>query len=304
MLADIWSCGIVLYGMLFGYLPFSEEDDSINKKNIIEGKYQIPDNISNCAKNLLKHMLDINPMTRYTLKEIKDHPWFKMNNFCLIQGIIIGYHKIPVDEDVLDLCEKFNYDRNKIKFSVENNKFDEGSALYYLLVKQRYKKGIYSVSDLFSEKFIKYIYNEKNLIMSINNNLKLKNENLKNDINERIRKTESNLSAAPGLALGIISTPKKIKKYKFVINDKNLENEKNEELSELKHKILKKNKKIKLYSCINKKSLSKIQKSNNFVSNFLEEKNYISNTSNFCQNKKIKNKITKNNPLLNFKKEK
>ena len=296
MLADIWSCGIVLYGMLFGYLPFSEEDDSINKKNIIEGKYQIPDNISNCAKNLLKHMLDINPMTRYTLKEIKEHPWFKMNNFCLIQGIIIGYHKIPVDEDVLDLCEKFNYDRNKIKFSVENNKFDEGSALYYLLVKQRYKKGIYSVSDLFSEKFIKYIYNEKNLIISINN-LKLKNENLKNDINERIRKTESNLSAAPGLALGIISTPKKIKKYKFVINDKNLENEKNEELSELKHKILKKNKKIKLYSCINKKSLSKIQKSNNFVSNFLEEKNYISNTSNLCQNKKIKNKITKNNNL-------
>ena len=296
MLADIWSCGIVLYGMLFGYLPFSEEDDSINKKNIIEGKYQIPDNISNCAKNLLKHMLDINPMTRYTLKEIKEHPWFKMNNFCLIQGIIIGYHKIPVDEDVLDLCEKFNYDRNKIKFSVENNKFDEGSALYYLLVKQRYKKGIYSVSDLFSEKFIKYIYNEKNLIMGINN-LKLKNGNLKNDINERIRKTESNLSAAPGLALGIISTPKKIKKYKFVINDKNLENEKNEELSELKHKILKKNKKIKLYSCINKKSLSKIQKSNNFVSNFLEEKNYISNTSNLCQNKKIKNKITKNNNL-------
>ena len=169
MLADVWSCGIVLYGMLCGYLPFSEDDDGINKKNIIKGNFEMPNNISIGAKNLLKHLLDINPMTRYTLQEIKDHPWFKMNNFFLIQGIIIGYHKIPVDEEVLDLCEKFNFDRNKIKYSVINNKFDEGSALYYLLVKQRYKKGIYSVSDLFSEKFIKYIYNEKNLIMSINN---------------------------------------------------------------------------------------------------------------------------------------
>ena len=104
MLADIWSCGIVLYGMLFGYLPFSEDDDRINKKNIIEGKFEIPENISLNAKDILKHMLDINTMTRYTLQEIKAHPWFKMNQFCLIQGIIIGYHKIPIDEDVLDLC--------------------------------------------------------------------------------------------------------------------------------------------------------------------------------------------------------
>ena len=61
------------------YLPFSEEDDSVNKKNIIDGNYEIPENISIPAKNLLKHMLDINPMTRYTLQEIKEHPWFKMN---------------------------------------------------------------------------------------------------------------------------------------------------------------------------------------------------------------------------------
>ena len=295
MLADIWSCGIVLYGMLCGYLPFSEDDDSVNKKNIIEGNYEIPDNISIPAKNLLKHMLDINPMTRYTLQEIKDHPWFKMNNFCLIQGIIIGYHKIPVDEDILDLCEKFNFDRNKIKFSVINNQFDEGSALYYLLVKQRSKNGIYSESDLFSDKFIKYIYDENNLIKT--NNF-IRNNYIKTDVNERIRKTDSNLSAAPGLAVGIISTPKKNKKLKLKINETYEENEKNEERS-INYKIMKKNKKIKLYSCINKKSLSKIQKPNIIIPLILEEKNYISNTSNLYHNNKIKNKITKNknNPI-------
>ena len=288
MLADVWSCGIVLYGMLCGYLPFSEDDDNINKKNILEGNYDIPDNISIGAKNLLKHMLDINPITRYTLQEIKDHPWFKMNNFCLIQGIIIGYHKIPVDEDILDLCEKYNFDKNKIKNSVINNKFDEGSALYYLLVKQRTKNGIDSESDLFSDKFIKYIYNEDNLIHSF----KTKNNYLKHDIKERMRKTKSNLSANPGLILGKISTPKKIKNIRILINGKNDEKEINAKQSTDINKIMKRNKKIKLFSSINKKSISKIQKSNNIVTSFFDEKNYISNTSNLCLNKKFKNKIT------------
>ena len=295
MLADIWSSGIVLYGMLCGYLPFSEENDSINKKNIIEGKFDIPENISPCAKNLLKHILDINPLTRYTLKEIKDHPWFKMNKFMLIQGVIFGYHKIPIDLDVVDLCEKFGYDKNKIKNSVINNKYDEGSALYYLLVKQRTKKGIYSVSDLFSDKFIYYIYNEKNLVdyneTSFNNKRRKNGNVINSDINENIKKTESDLSAAPGLVTGVISTPKKNKKFRMLNIKQNIENEKNQDTS--KNKIMKKNKKIKLYSSINKKSLSKIQKSNNFVSGFMEENNYISNTSNLCINKKVRNKIEK-----------
>ena len=220
MLADVWSSGIVLYGMISGYLPFSDNDDNINKKLIIEGKIEMPDNISPWLKDLLKHMLDVNPMTRYTLQDIKEHPWFNMNDYILIQGIIIGYHNIPVDEDILDLCEYYNFDKNKVRQSIINNKFDSGSALYYLLVRQRSKKGITSVSDLYSEKFINYIYNNKNLIMnnnkkSINKNKENKNENVNKeeetiiDKNEKITKNESDLSAAPGLLTNLVATPKK-----------------------------------------------------------------------------------------------
>ena len=288
MLADIWSCGIVLYGMLCGYLPFCEDDDNINKKNIIEGNIEYPKNISSSVKDLLKHMLDINPMNRYTLQDIKEHPWFKSNNFFLIQGIIIGYHQIPVDDDVLDLCQNFGYDKNNVKNSVINNKYDEGSALYYLIVKQRSKKGIYSKSDLFSEKFIKYIYDDENLIEKNNNKIK---KGTKNEINDIIRKTKSNLNAAPVSSVEIISTPKKNnKKIKVEILEKYNENKNGKSQNASKQKIMKKNKRIKLFSTINKKSLSKIQKYNNFSL----EKNNIFNTSNLNHKNKIKNKITKN----------
>ena len=170
MLADVWSSGIVLYGMVSGYLPFSDKDDEINKKNVLEGNIEIPDFFSPLLKDLISHMLDINPITRYTLQEIKQHPWFNLNKINLIPGIIIGYNKIPVDENILNLCVTYNADKDKIENSVKNNKYDKGSALYYLLVKKITKKGFQSISDLNSDLFIKFILDDNNLLINKNTN--------------------------------------------------------------------------------------------------------------------------------------
>ena len=48
----------------------------------------------------------------------------KENDTNLIPGIIIGYNVIPVDEKILDLCVTYNCDRNKVKESVINNKYN------------------------------------------------------------------------------------------------------------------------------------------------------------------------------------
>ena len=164
MLADVWSSGIVLFGMVSGYLPFSDKDDEVNKKDVLEGKIDIPEFFSPLLKDLLKHMLDINPINRYTLQEIKQHPWFNLHKSYLIPGIIIGYNNIPVDENILNLCVTYNADKEKVEQSVKNNKYDRGSALYYLLVKKIIKKGFQSISDLSSNAFIEFILNDENLI--------------------------------------------------------------------------------------------------------------------------------------------
>ena len=216
MLADVWSSGIVLYGMASGYLPFSDKDDEINKKNVLEGNIDIPEFFSPLLKDLLRHMLDVNPITRYTLQEIKQHPWFNLNKVNLIPGIIIGYNKIPVDENILNLCVTYNANKDKVKNSVKNNKYDKGSALYYLLVKKITKKGFQSVSDLNSELFIEFILDNDNLIKknnypkrkysnkinSRNNNKPLDfryNNSLNVDCIYSSSRNNENLSAAPRL---------------------------------------------------------------------------------------------------------
>ena len=82
--------------MLNGYLHFSDNDDEINKKNILKGIIDYPKFISPFAKDLLKKMLEINPMKRFTLKEILEHQWLNLIECKLIPVIIVGYNKILI----------------------------------------------------------------------------------------------------------------------------------------------------------------------------------------------------------------
>ena len=190
MLADVWSSGIVLFGMLSGFLPFGDPDDEVNKKLVLQGKIEMPKFFSKEVTDLLKHMLDVNPLTRYTLEEIMAHPWFNKNKFKLIPGINIGINKIPVDEKIVNLCITYNMDKNKVRDSVLNNKFNTETTLYYLLVKKLKACGNDSVSDLCSNKFIRYIFDDNNrldILSELHNRLELtvEKENSRNKEKDR-----------------------------------------------------------------------------------------------------------------------
>ncbi len=63
--------------MVCGSLPF--DDDSMTQlfNKIKEGKYYMPNYISTEVKDLISRMLQPNPIIRFTIKEIKQHVWFK-----------------------------------------------------------------------------------------------------------------------------------------------------------------------------------------------------------------------------------
>ncbi|CAM9363048.1 unnamed protein product, partial [Scytosiphon promiscuus] len=73
---DVWSCGVILYALLCGSLPF--DDDSIPSlfKKIKSGMYSLPSHLSQLARDLIPRMLVVDPMKRITIPEIRRHPWF------------------------------------------------------------------------------------------------------------------------------------------------------------------------------------------------------------------------------------
>lgn len=75
--ADIWSCGVILFVLLAGYLPFQDDNLVAMYRKIYKGDFKCPQWFSTESRRLITKLLDPNPTTRITTSKIMDSSWFK-----------------------------------------------------------------------------------------------------------------------------------------------------------------------------------------------------------------------------------
>ena len=100
---DVWSCGVILYALLCGSLPFDDESIPNLFRKIKSGMYSLPSHLSVLAHDLIPKMLVVDPLKRITISEIRLHPWFVHNlpSYLAHQPEAMERRERQLDEEML-----------------------------------------------------------------------------------------------------------------------------------------------------------------------------------------------------------
>ncbi|KAK9279947.1 hypothetical protein L1049_013631 [Liquidambar formosana] len=102
---DIWSCGVILYVLLAGFLPFQDENIMSMYRKVFKAEFEFPPWFSMESKRLISKLLVADPERRITIPAIMRVPWFRK-----------GFSRpvaFSIDHSLVDKCEEAEMMQNK-----------------------------------------------------------------------------------------------------------------------------------------------------------------------------------------------
>jgi len=140
---DVWSCGVILYALLCGSLPFDDENIPNLFKKIKGGIFTLPGHMSDDIKDLISRMLVVDPLQRITIPEIRRHRWF-MESLPLYLSVtpdqIMSQFR-ALDHDVLtEVVMKIGFDRQELLEALQKQDRNQMTVAYYLILDHKRRK--------------------------------------------------------------------------------------------------------------------------------------------------------------------
>ncbi|XP_055901379.1 serine/threonine-protein kinase BRSK2-like isoform X12 [Biomphalaria glabrata] len=146
--ADVWSCGVILYALLVGALPF--DDDNLRQllEKVKKGVFHIPHFVPMDCQNLLRGMIEVDSDKRLTLEEVMRHSWVLVGSkqdleaelpmMQIVQTSIIPSVE-DLDPDVLSTMNSLQCFKDKEKLISEllNAKHNTEKVVYFLLLDRK-----------------------------------------------------------------------------------------------------------------------------------------------------------------------
>lgn len=136
---DIWSCGVILYALLCGTLPFDDEHVPTLFRKIKSGVFPVPEYLKKDVVSLLCQMLQVDPLKRATMDEIKKHDWFQKDLPAYLFPSPVEHDSNVVDtQAVQEVCEKFNVKSEEVLNALLSGDVHEQlSIAYHLIIDNR-----------------------------------------------------------------------------------------------------------------------------------------------------------------------
>lgn len=132
-LCDLWSCGVILFALVCGYLPFEDQNTASLYKKILAAEYRAPKSISDAVKDLISGLLTTEPNRRMTVPVIRTHPWYRQINEASVPPSDLMPGQNGLEEDVLRDLDSFGFPRDYAVRCLELNKHNHVTTTYYLL---------------------------------------------------------------------------------------------------------------------------------------------------------------------------
>ncbi|XP_047332242.1 SNF1-related protein kinase catalytic subunit alpha KIN10-like [Impatiens glandulifera] len=150
---DVWSCGVILYALLCGTLPFDDENIPNLFKKIKSGIYTLPSHLSHGARDLIPRMLVVDPTKRITIPDIRQHFWFKTHlpRYLAVAPPDPMHHAKNVDEEIVRDVVKRGFDEKQLIASLQSRIQNDATVAYYLLLDNRSPVSSGYLGDEFQE---------------------------------------------------------------------------------------------------------------------------------------------------------
>ncbi|XP_074593090.1 serine/threonine-protein kinase BRSK2-like [Brevipalpus obovatus] len=149
--ADVWSCGVILYALLVGALPF--DDDNLRQllEKVKRGVFHIPHFVPSECQDLLRGMIEVDSNKRLTLQEVVRHPWVTGGSkdeleLELPMKEVVQTHIIPtvddLDPDVLTNMTSLGCfkDKEKLLRELLSTNHNMEKVIYFLLLDRKRRR--------------------------------------------------------------------------------------------------------------------------------------------------------------------